>query len=137
MERYDFLRAIVKGRLISMVLRQSAGDSGLRAAPVRRGRAGGLAWRDVRDRQIVGFLRDDQDEWIAELSCGHRRHVRHRPPFELHPWVLDDASRASRLRSWIECASCEDEPGGGEVVCYAALVCPECGDVLDDTHRPH
>lgn len=91
----------------------------------------------MRDSQIVGYLQDDEGDWIVELSCGHRRHVRHRPPFEVRPWVLDEEGRSSRLGSWIECLTCEDEPEGGEMVCYAALVCPDCGQVLDDTHRDH
>jgi tellurite methyltransferase len=86
---------------------------------------------------MVGFVQDDQGERIAELSCGHRRHVRHRPPFELHTWVSEDSGRSSHLGSRIDCALCAEEPEGGEVVCYAALVCPECGTVLDDTHRAH
>lgn len=89
------------------------------------------------DRQILGFVQGDAGDWVAELSCGHRRHVRHRPPFEVRSWVLEAKSRSSHLGTWIDCGLCEDEPEGGEVVCYADLVCPECGDVLDDTHRPH
>ena len=91
----------------------------------------------MQDRAIVAFHQDEAGEWVAELSCGHRRHVRHRPPFEVRPWVLDEAGRASRLGAWLECGVCEDSPEGGETVCYAALVCPDCGSVLDDTHRPH
>ncbi len=86
------------------------------------------------DRRIVGYQRDDVGDWVAELSCGHRRHVRHRPPFESRPWVLEDAGRASHLGSWVDCPLCEEDPEGGELVCYASLVCPECGTVLDDTH---
>lgn len=89
------------------------------------------------ERRIVGYLVDDDGEWIVALSCGHRRHVRHRPPFEVRPWVLDPEGRSSHLGTWIGCATCQDEAEGGEAVCYAGLVCPECGTVLDDTHRPH
>lgn len=91
----------------------------------------------MTDQRIVGFLQDDQGDWVAELSCGHRRHVRHRPPFEQHPWVLEGEGRSSHVGSWIDCGLCAEEPEGGEVVCYAHLVCPECGSVLDDTHRAH
>jgi tellurite methyltransferase len=91
----------------------------------------------VSERNIVGFLQDDEGTWVAELSCGHRRHVRHRPPFEVRPWVLDEAGRSSHLGSWIDCGLCADGPEGGELVCYAELVCPECGTVIDDTHRTH
>ncbi|MDA8309659.1 MAG: DUF3565 domain-containing protein [Actinomycetota bacterium] len=89
------------------------------------------------DRRITGLTRGGDGEWVAELSCGHRRGVRHRPAGGVHPSVLDETARAPRLGSWLDCPSCEDEPEGGEMVCYAALVCPECGDILDDTHRDH
>ncbi|MCB1185380.1 DUF3565 domain-containing protein, partial [bacterium] len=29
---------------------------------------------------ITGFIQDEAGDWIALLACGHRRHVRHRPP---------------------------------------------------------
>ncbi|MGN0857666.1 MAG: DUF3565 domain-containing protein, partial [Stenotrophomonas sp.] len=28
---------------------------------------------------ITGFHQDDQGHWVAELACGHGRHVRHNP----------------------------------------------------------
>lgn len=31
-------------------------------------------------RRIVGFDRDEEGDWVALLECGHRQHVRHRPP---------------------------------------------------------
>jgi hypothetical protein len=30
-------------------------------------------------RRIVGFHRDDERHWVAELECGHGQHVRHDP----------------------------------------------------------
>jgi tellurite methyltransferase len=61
------------------------------------------------ERAIVGFHRDEAGDWVAELACGHRRHVRHRPPFELRPWVLDPEGRRERLGTPLECALCERE----------------------------
>lgn len=29
---------------------------------------------------IVGYPGDEVDDWVAELECGHNRHVRHNPP---------------------------------------------------------
>jgi len=46
------------------------------------------------DRLIVGFQQDDEGDWVAELSCGHNQHVRHRPPFRPRPWVLSPVERA-------------------------------------------
>ena len=59
------------------------------------------------NRAIVGFRADDQGDWIAELSCGHRQHVRHRPPFEVRPWVLDHETRRARLGSLLSCPLCD------------------------------
>ncbi len=91
----------------------------------------------MSERRILGFLQDDAGEWVADLSCGHRRHVRHRPPFEVRTWVLDDAGRSAHVGNRIDCFLCADEPEGGEAVRDAALVRPECGTVRDDTRRAH
>jgi hypothetical protein len=61
------------------------------------------------ERVIVAFRQDDRGDWIAELACGHHRHVRHRPPFELRPWVVDDESRRARVGTTIDCGLCEQE----------------------------
>jgi tellurite methyltransferase len=44
---------------------------------------------------------------VAELSCGHGQHVRHRPPFQLREWVLDPETRALRLGTPLECPLCD------------------------------
>ena len=59
------------------------------------------------DRSIVGFHLDDGGDWVAELDCGHGQHVRHRPPFQLRPWVLDDAEREAHLGTPLDCPLCE------------------------------
>jgi hypothetical protein len=94
-------------------------------------------------RAIVGYRQDEQGDWVAELACGHRRHVRHRPPFEIRPWVLDAEGRQQRLGTLIECGLCAQSvparaaDAGGEAACFAHLVCPDCGVVLDGgPHRP-
>jgi len=79
-------------------------------------------------RVITGFVQDDEGEWVAELSCGHRQHVRHRPPFQKRPWVLDEPGRRSRVGAPIECRLCD------EAACYADLVCPDCGGIMGDAH---
>ena len=58
-------------------------------------------------RLITGFSRDDLGDWVAQLSCGHRQHVRHNPPFQLRPWALDPEGRTGRLGSPIECPLCD------------------------------
>ena len=58
-------------------------------------------------RAIVGFHQDAALDWVAELSCGHGQHVRHKPPFTLHPWVLTPEGRAERLGQALDCPLCE------------------------------
>jgi tellurite methyltransferase len=58
-------------------------------------------------RQIIGFVQDDQREWIALLDCGHRQHVRHQPPFVSRPWVRTDDGRAEQLGAQLDCSLCD------------------------------
>ncbi|MEW6153579.1 MAG: DUF3565 domain-containing protein [Actinomycetota bacterium] len=69
-------------------------------------------------RTIVGFRPADGDGWVAELSCLHTQHVRHRPPFQLREWVLTEEGRADRVGSPIECPLCDraELPADLEVV---------------------
>lgn len=69
------------------------------------------------ERSAVGFVRDD-DDWIVELDCFHRQHVRHNPPFRSAAWVLDDASRAEHVGTAFDCVLCDraELPDGLEVV---------------------
>src|ERR1051326_9253787 len=64
-------------------------------------RAGGYV-AGVR-RAIEGFHQDEDGDWVAELSCLHGQHVRHRPPFQDRAWVLSEAGRAERLRGASDC----------------------------------
>lgn len=58
-------------------------------------------------RAMRGFHRDEEGHWVADLACGHTRHVRHRPPFELRPWVETEEGRASMLGVELECGFCD------------------------------
>jgi tellurite resistance-related uncharacterized protein len=58
-------------------------------------------------RAISGFHQDDDGEWVAELSCLHGQHVRHRPPFQDRPWVTTEAGRAGRLGADLDCPLCD------------------------------
>lgn len=58
-------------------------------------------------RTILGFSQDDEDDWVARLSCLHGQHVRHRPPFQDREWVQSEAGRAGRIGSPIECPLCD------------------------------
>lgn len=57
-------------------------------------------------RRILGFERDAVADWIAQLDCGHRRHIRHRPPWTEYPWIDDEAGRAAKVGAEIECERC-------------------------------
>ena len=58
---------------------------------------------------IIGFHKDDEDFWVAELACGHGMHMRHNPPWEEREWVLSPEGRASRLGVIVNCKKCDDE----------------------------
>ncbi|HZG52602.1 MAG TPA: DUF3565 domain-containing protein [Pyrinomonadaceae bacterium] len=65
-------------------------------------------------RKIVGYDRDDESHWRAELTCGHFQHVRHDPPLNTRPWVLTEEGRASRLGLELDCKRCDEETREGE-----------------------
>jgi len=57
-------------------------------------------------RAITDFHQDDEGHWVAELACGHTRHMRHNPPFQERPWVLTPGGRADKLGTPVECRKC-------------------------------
>lgn len=62
-------------------------------------------------QSITGFHRDENNEWVAELACGHGQHMRHKPPFVNRPWVESEKGRREQLGRKVECLKCErDEP---------------------------
>jgi hypothetical protein len=62
------------------------------------------------NRKIVAFHQDDQGDWVADLECGHTQHVRHNPPWTVHPWVLTPEGRASHLGNELPCHKCDPYP---------------------------
>jgi len=58
-------------------------------------------------RSIVGFVQDDSNDWVALLDCGHRQHVRHKPPFTNRAWVETADGRAERLGKEWPCPLCD------------------------------
>ncbi len=93
-------------------------------------------------RAIVGYESDEVGDWVALLACGHRQHVRHRPPWQERAWVLTAQGREDRVGSPLECSECDEKEdvddagtgdgGGGEAPCLAERICPECGRVVDE-----
>jgi hypothetical protein len=62
-------------------------------------------------RLITGFRPGEDGDWVAELECGHQRHVRHNPPWESHPWILEEKERLARVGTPLGCGLC-DRLGG-------------------------
>ena len=56
---------------------------------------------------IIGYHRDEVNDWVAELACGHNQHVRHRPPFINRPWVESAAGREAMLGHRLDCKKCD------------------------------
>ena len=58
-------------------------------------------------RTISGFHQDEDGDWVAEVSCLHSQHVRHRPPFQDRSWTQTEETRRQRLGTPIECPRCD------------------------------
>ena len=56
---------------------------------------------------IVGYHKDELDDWVAELDCGHNQHVRHNPPLVSRPWVVTLEGRDSMLGHQLDCKKCD------------------------------
>ena len=46
---------------------------------------------------IIGFHLDEENDWVADLACGHAQHVRHNPPWQNRPWVMTEQGRKEKL----------------------------------------
>jgi len=57
---------------------------------------------------ITGYHRDNEGDWIAELACGHRQHVRHQPPWISRPWVVSQEGRNFMLGKDLLCGNCRN-----------------------------
>ncbi len=57
-------------------------------------------------RTIIGFHLDEHGDWVADLSCGHTRHVRHDPPWQNRPWVTVLHGREEKLGIQLDCRKC-------------------------------
>ena len=57
---------------------------------------------------IVGFHRDDDGDWVAELACQHNQHVRHNPPWTNRDWVQNEEGRKSKLGILLDCVLCDE-----------------------------
>lgn len=60
-------------------------------------------------RKIVGFHTDEFGDWVADLECAHTQHVRHKPPWQNRPWVIDPEERKKRIGLELDCKKCDEE----------------------------
>jgi len=60
---------------------------------------------------VVGFHQDETGDWVADLACGHTRHVRHNPPWMNRPWVTTEDGRRARIGKLVRCRKCAEEVG--------------------------
>ncbi|WP_286221226.1 DUF3565 domain-containing protein [Marinobacter apostichopi] len=60
------------------------------------------------NQPITGFHKDEFDDWVAELSCGHFQHVRHNPPWQNRPWVEKLETRNDMLGHLLNCKKCDE-----------------------------
>lgn len=69
------------------------------------------------NRTIAAFRRDREGDLVAVLDCGHRRHMRHRPPFVNRPWTETESGRRAMLGTAVDCAACDrmEWPDGAAV----------------------
>jgi hypothetical protein len=58
-------------------------------------------------QRIKGFFKDDENDWVAKLSCGHTQHVRHAPPWQLRPWVVTKTGREAHIDHQLDCKKCD------------------------------
>ena len=56
---------------------------------------------------VNGFEQDEVGDWVMLLSCGHRQHVRHQPPFINRPWAVSEEGRRQHLDMVVTCTQCQ------------------------------
>jgi hypothetical protein len=56
---------------------------------------------------ITGFHQDEEEYWVADLSCGHTRHFRHNPPWQVREWGTTPEGRARFLGTELDCKECD------------------------------
>lgn len=73
----------------------------------------------------------------ARASLGRLRTLAARGPLTLLTATKDaQHSQAAVLAALLEAGQAEDAGDAGDAACWANLVCPECGAVVSEGHRP-
>ena len=57
---------------------------------------------------IIGFHLDEEQHWVADLTCGHTQNVRHMPPWQNRPWVMTEQGRQEKLGMYLNCLKCDE-----------------------------
>lgn len=65
------------------------------------------AQRRSMNQPIARFHLDIENDWVAELACGHFQHVRHKPPWIQRPWVVTEEGRESMVGELLDCKKCD------------------------------
>lgn len=60
-------------------------------------------------RAVLRFHKDDEQHWVADLECGHTRHVRHDPPWQNRAWVLTEEGRSRFIGTKLNCVKCDGD----------------------------
>ena len=60
------------------------------------------------NQKIISFDKDEEGDWFSLLSCGHTRHVRHKPPWFNRPWVEKARDRAGFIGTELNCKKCDE-----------------------------
>jgi len=61
----------------------------------------------LMNQPIAGYHKDKENDWVAELRCGHFQHVRDKPPFINRPWVTTAEGRRSMIGHELNCKKCD------------------------------
>jgi predicted cupin superfamily sugar epimerase len=85
---------------------------------------------------IAGFHRDEAGDWVAELACGHGQHMRHQPPWQQRPWVLDPEQRGARVGASIECPLCDRSRAEELIRLLGLMPHPERGHFVETYRAP-
>ena len=68
------------------------------------------------DQAILCFHLDENNDWVAELACGHNQHVRHNPPWTNRPWVVTLEGRAKKCGQKLACKKCDAGAAADRIV---------------------
>ena len=69
------------------------------------------------NQSIIAYHKDEENDWVAELKCGHFQHVRNNPPFINRPWVVTVEGRRSMLGYQLKCKKCDRYTSEPDDVC--------------------